>query len=116
MWNEPTQERLSKIPKLYETEEVPLKEKLIYLHFFIFGSDWYVCEFDGHDLFWGYAILNNDFVMAEWGLIPFKELKDISINGIEIDCELEEHFPIQKASGIEKICQGNNWIKEEVLQ
>ena len=36
MWNEPSKERLAKIPKLYETENIPLPDKLIYLHFFIF--------------------------------------------------------------------------------
>ena len=109
MWNEPTKERLAKIPKLYETEEVSLKEKLICLHFFIGGCDWYIAEFDGHDLFWGFAILNNDFQMAEWGYISFKELRDISLSGIEIDCELEDYFQTQKASEIDKICKSNDW-------
>ena len=60
MWNEPNKERLEKLPKLYETEHTPLKDKLIHLHFFIGGSDWYIAEFDGKDLFFGFAILNND--------------------------------------------------------
>ena len=94
MWNVPTKKRLSKIPTLYETENDPLQDKLIYLHFFIAGFDWYIAEFNGQDLFWGYAILNNDFDMAEWGYISFKELKNININGIEIDCELEEFFSV----------------------
>ena len=68
MWNEPAKEQLAKIPKLYETERVPLKEKLIWLHFFIGGCDWYVAEYDEEEnLFWGYAILNGDLEMAEWG-------------------------------------------------
>ena len=109
MWNSPTIERLQQIPKLYVTENTELKDKLIYLHFFIGGSDWYVAEYNGDDIFWGYAILNSDFLNAEWGYISFSELKDISINGIEIDCELEEFFPIQKASEIKNICKGNGW-------
>ena len=112
MWNVPTKERLAKIPKLYETEEVNLKDKLIHLHFFIAGSDWYIAEFDGSDLFWGYAILNGDFQMAEWGYISFKELRDLSINGIEIDCELAEYWKVQKASKIDKIRKGNRWVME----
>jgi hypothetical protein len=104
MWNEPSEERLAKIPKLYETEHIPLKDKLIHLHFFIGGCDWYISEFDGEDLFWGFAILNNDVDMAEWGYISFSELKSIKVNGgFEIDCELEEHWEIRKASAIEKI-------------
>lgn len=104
MWNEPSQERLDKIPELYETEEIPLKEKLVYLHFFIGGCDWYIAEYDGNDLLWGYAILNGDYQMAEWGYISFSELKEIKVGGwIEIDCELESHWRIKKASEILKI-------------
>ena len=113
MWNEPTKKRLNKIPRLYETEDVSLKEKLIYLHFFIGGCDWYIAEYDGHDLFWGYAILNSDFDMAEWGYISFKELRDLSVEGIEIDCEFEEYFTIQKASKVKKICKGNGWERDK---
>ena len=47
MWNQPTKERLNRIPKLYATEDVPLKHKLIHLHFFLGGSDWYISEYDG---------------------------------------------------------------------
>jgi len=47
-----SKERLDRIPRLYETENVPLKDKLIYLHFFIGGCDWYIAEYDGEDLFW----------------------------------------------------------------
>ena len=81
MWNIPSKERLAKIPKLYETEHIPLREKLIHLHFFIGGCDWFIAEFDGKDLFWGFAILNNDYQMAEWGYVSFSELKSIKLNG-----------------------------------
>jgi hypothetical protein len=104
MWNVPSKERLEKIPKLYETEDIPLADKLIYLHFFIGGCDWFVAEFDGDDLFWGYAILNEDHHNAEWGYISFQELKSIIISGwLEIDCELEEHWQVKKSSEIERI-------------
>jgi len=114
MWNIPSKERLARIPKLYETEKVPLQEKEIHLHLFIGGCDWYVAEFDGNDLFWGFAILNNDLEMAEWGYISFQELRDININGIEIECEVQEDFPVQKAMDIPKICQAHGWVKEAV--
>jgi len=102
MWNEPTQEQLAKISRLYETEDVPLREKPIYLHFFIGGCDWFVSEYDGEDLFFGYAILNNDVEMGEWGYISFEELKAIRIPpGFEIDCEVFD--PPGKASEFDKI-------------
>ena len=104
MWNEPTKERLSRIPRLYETENVPLKDKLICLHFFIGACDWYVAEYDGEDLFFGYAILNGDLDNAEWGYLSFSELKAIKIGGyLEIDCEKEEFWRVRKASEIPKI-------------
>ena len=109
MWNTPSTKRLAKIPKLYETEHVPLKNKHIHLHFFIGGCDWYAAEFDGKDLFWGFAILNNDYQMAEWGYFSLNELKTITVDGVEIDCEREEYFPVQKASAIEPICRANGW-------
>ena len=100
MWNEPSKEQLAKLPRLYETEPIPLKDKLIHLHFFIGGCDWYVCEYDGEDLLWGYAYLN-DPQNAEWGYISFPEMKETSIHGIEIDCEVFD--PPKRAGKIDKI-------------
>ena len=103
MWNEPTEERLCSIPRLYETETIPIKDKIIHLHFFIGSCDWFVAEYDGEDLFYGYAILGGDMQNAEWGYISFSELKSISISGVEIDCELEEHWQPKPVSQISKI-------------
>ena len=103
MWNLPNGERLSVIPRLYETEHTPLQDKLIYLHFFIGGCDWYVAEYDENDLFWGFVILNNDFLNAEWGLFSFSELKAIQISGFEIDCELESYWKVRNAFEVQKI-------------
>jgi hypothetical protein len=107
MWNEPSKEKLSKTPLLYETETTPLKDKEIHLHFFIGGCDWYITEFDGENLFFGFAILNNDYEMAEWGYVSFEELKAIELNGIHVDCETP--WNTCKASDIEEICKAQNW-------
>ena len=102
MWNEPTVEQLSKIPKLYQTENVPPKDKPIHLHLFIGGCDWFISEYDGEDLFFGYAILNNATEMGEWGYISLAELKSIKIPpGFEIDCEIYD--PPRKVSEIGEI-------------
>jgi hypothetical protein len=114
MWNTPGRQRLAKIPRLYETEHVPLKDKLVHLHFFIGGSDWFVCEYDGDDMFFGYCILNNDLQMAEWGYAAFSELKSLKINGwVEVDCELEAIWKITKACEVELIRKGNRWKEPE---
>ncbi len=101
MWNVPTKRQLEALPKLYETEDIHLKDKIIHMHFFIGGCDWYIAEYDGKDLFWGYALLNNDHQNAEWGYLSFKELKEINTRGIEIDRDL--YWKVRKASEVNKI-------------
>ncbi|EKD39360.1 MAG: hypothetical protein ACD_75C00434G0010 [uncultured bacterium] len=97
MWNIPTQERLDKIPRLYETEKVSVENKLIYLHFFIGSCDWYIAEYDGDDIFFCYAILNGDLDCAEWGYVSFAELREIRVKGwCEVDCELEEIWRVKR--------------------
>ena len=107
MWNIPTIEQLSQIPKLYETESVQLMEKTVYMHFFIFGCDWFICEYDGEDLMWGFTILNQDYECAEWGYISFSELRDLNIIGYQIDLDL--YWQPKMAIEVDKICKGNNW-------
>ena len=110
MWNIPSKKRLARLPGLYETEHTPLKEKLVYLHFFIAGCDWFICEFDQEDTFFGFCILNNDLEMAEWGYVSFKELKAIKVKDwLEIDCETEESWTVKKASEIENIRLACGW-------
>jgi hypothetical protein len=103
MWNEPSKERLDRIPRLYETENVPLPDKLIHLHFFIGGCDWFVAEYDGEDLFFGYAVLNGDYDNAEWGYVSLSELKAVRVGFLEVDCESEDAWAIRKASQIPAI-------------
>ena len=75
MWNEPTPEELEQLPGLYATETTPLEDKLIHMHFFFGACDWYMAEYSPTDrLFFGYAILNNDLVNAEWGYVSLDEL------------------------------------------
>ena len=113
MWNVPSKDRLAMIPKLYETEDIQLQDKMIHLHFFIGGCDWYIAEYDGEDLFWGFAILNGDLQNAEWGYISFSELKDIKIDGwLEIDCEIELTWKVRRASEIDNIRKAHSWFKD----
>jgi hypothetical protein len=115
MWNEPSQEQLAKIPKLYETEHIPLQDKLIYLHFFIGGCDWYIAETDGNDLFWGFVILNNDYQMAEWGYFSFNELRSIkSLGWIQIDNDL--HWEVVPAIRVERIRKAMRWPEPNEIE
>jgi len=103
MWNKPTEKRLAKIPKLYATENIRAKDKKIYLHFFIGGSDWYIAEYDGDDTFFGFCILNGDTSCAEWGYVSFKELQSLRMGFVEVDCEKASYWKTKKASEISRI-------------
>ena len=74
MWNEPSKKQLALLPRLYETEGTDPADIIIHLHFFIGGCDWYIAEYDGDDIFFGYVNLG-DPAMTEWGYISFQELK-----------------------------------------
>lgn len=108
MWNKPTSEELSKIPALYSSENISLKEKMIYMHFFIGGCDWYAAEYDPNEgIFFGFAILNNDLEMAEWGNFSLDELSNLKAKFVEVDRDL--YFTPTKAIDIENIRKAQNW-------
>jgi hypothetical protein len=104
MWNVPSKERLDQIPCLYETESTPLEEKLIYLHFFIGGCDWFIAEYDGEDLFFGFVILNGDTINSEWGYFSFSDLKSQKVSYLEIDCDLHWQIVPAKQVPLIKCC------------
>ena len=112
MWNKPSDEELSRIPKFYSSEEVPLKEKMIYMHFFIGGCDWYAAEYSPEEkCFFGFAILNNDYEMAEWGYFSLDELASLKVKFLEVDKDC--FWTPRKACEIEKICKAQGWEKGE---
>ena len=108
MWNKPNPEELAKIPAFYSTESVSLKEKIIYMHFFIGGCDWYAAEYDPEDqTFFGFAILNDDLEMAEWGYFSLEDLSCLKVSFLEVDRDL--HFASKKAIEIERIRKAEGW-------
>lgn len=112
MWNKPSAAELEKLPRFYSTEEVSLKEKIIVMHFFLGGCDWYAAEYDPEEkIFFGFAILNDDLEMAEWGYFSLQELSELKVSYLEVDRDL--HFPPRKAVEIERIRKAQCW-KEEV--
>lgn len=99
-------EDLREIPELYGTDKTPDLEKVIYMHFFIGGSDWYAAEYSqGDRLFFGYAILNGDLQNSEWGYFSLDEMQRIHFRGIEIDRDL--HWDVRKAREVDKIAEAN---------
>ena len=90
MWNTPTPKQLEKLPRLYETENIPSEDKIIHMHFFLGGSDWYMAEYSPKErIFFGYTILNQDYYNSEWGYTSLDEMVNLKTSqGFEIDRDL----------------------------
>jgi hypothetical protein len=88
MWNKPTVKQLAKIPALYATEDIPAEKKIIHMHFFVGGCDWWIAGYNGKDTFFGFACLG-DPEMAEWGYISYSELKELKVRRMfEVDRDM----------------------------
>jgi len=108
MWCKPTEKQLSKIPAFYSGEETPLEEKVIHMHFFMGGSDWYATEYNPEEgNFFGFVILNGDYDMAEWGYFNFQELCKLRLTFLEVD--RDKYWKVRKAKEVEKICKAQRW-------
>jgi hypothetical protein len=103
MYNKPTEKQLAKIPALYSTEKVPLGDKIVYVHFFLGGNDWWIVEYSPKDrMFFGYTVINQDTINGEWGYIYFDDLIGYRTkSGFEVDRDL--HWKSCKASEIKGI-------------
>ncbi len=120
MWNHPSKDDLAKIPALYSVA-TPLKQTLIHMHFFIGGCDWYASEFDGEDIFFGFAILNNDLDNAEWGYFSLRELSQATIRaeahaangqgkiGFPVEVDRDLHWVVRPAIEVENIKKSQGW-------
>ena len=113
MWNEPKQEKLDSVPKLYATEHVDLMDKTIHMHFFIWNTDFLICEYDGADTFWGFVVLAGDLLNSEWGYISFSELKSIKVQGL-YEVEHDEYWKSRPAREVKLICQAQGWNHNKV--
>ncbi len=72
------------IPRLYETENIPIEDKVVHRRYEIkeIGFFWLIVEFDRKEnLAFGYANLDDDS-FAEWGYISIAELL---VNGAALD-------------------------------
>lgn len=77
-------QQIMTMPVTYEQDGLA-DEAVVYLHYFLGGSHWYITEKDvlgGVQQAYGYAILNGDDYCAESGYISIEE---ITLCGAELD-------------------------------
>ncbi len=71
------------LPKLYQTENIPTNEKILYIRYIsIFSNwEWYVTEYDRDTkTFFGYVKGHED----EWGYFSLQEFEDINKENLQI--------------------------------
>ena len=104
MWAKPTKADLATMPGLHTTKGD--KDTLVRGHFFLGSCDWFVTEYDPEDkIFFGFAILNADYEMAEWGNISLTELESLKVGGF-MEVDYDKHWEKKPVKDVEKIVQG----------
>jgi hypothetical protein len=78
-------------PGLYDDEDTPIEQKVVYLKLFSAAGDWWITEVDRVEGYaFGYVRLAAMPEMAEWGSIWLPELEEVQAHGglviIERDC------------------------------
>lgn len=102
MWAKPTKADWKTLPKLYSTEGIAFKDKIIHWHFFVGGCDWYIAEGDEETgRLFGFCILG-DMDNAEWGYVMFQELSELKVGGF-LEVDFDKYWDKRKASEIDKI-------------
>ena len=113
MWNQPTFKQLKVLPSTEEARSVKPEDRIIHMHFFLGGCDWYAAGFDPDThLLYGFVILNSDYECGEWGDFSFDELIGARAHKIlEIDRDL--YWTPKRAINIDNICKCHfNGFKE----
>jgi hypothetical protein len=84
-----TKALIEKLPELYQTENVPLSEKIAYAKLFDPGSTWtwYVMEYDGKDICFG-LVQGHE---TEFGYFSLQELSSIVFCGMPV-IERDRYF------------------------
>jgi hypothetical protein len=100
MLNAPNRNELQALPRLYSSEDIPDEDKLIHMHFFLPGYDWYAVTFNGRDSFMGFIVMGGNTANAAWSYFSLAELRRIRLHGVEVERDMEWKPIPGKAIGI----------------
>lgn len=108
------------IPSLYETEDVPMLDKTVHVHYFVAAADWWLFELDpetGNALAF---VCLGDPAMAEVGYVNISELEATRIpqqvgqSTVDIVIERDIHWNPQPVSeAIPKALHRSWWASAE---
>jgi hypothetical protein len=81
----PSGAELAEVPRIYQTDDTDLAQKVLHLHYFGGPADWWLAEYDPESgLGFGYACLG-DPDCAEWGYVDLKELEPVSVGLVIVE-------------------------------
>lgn len=84
----PSDDVLAEIPGPYQTEHIPLDDKILHLHYFCGGADWYVVELNAETKeAFGWAELIPG--CGEWGYFSLSELAELRIGPFVVERDLD---------------------------
>ena len=111
MRNKPAESELAELCEIPMAEDSPLEERVIYMHFFLGNSDWYVAGYDPQKrMFFGYFIPNNDYAKAGWGRFSLDTLDKLRLDpDLEVVRNLD--WKPKKAMDVDRIRDAYGWMK-----
>lgn len=84
------------MPKTYETEQQETAEKIVYLHYFVGGCDWWIIEKDmEQEQYQAFGVAHLNGHTPEFGYISIDELTNLTIrhsSGLLLSVELDFYW------------------------
>ena len=94
-----------KVPALYATNVVPAPDKVVAVHYFSAGGDWWLTELSesgstGRLTGFGYVRLAAYPECAQWGYVDMEELEAVNAHGGRVIVERDMYFKPCKFSDL----------------
>jgi hypothetical protein len=111
MRNKPTESELAQMCGASESTEMPLEDRVIHMHFFREGRDWYLTEYDSfRRTFFGLFVPDKDYRNARWGHFSLDELeRGGTLTGQEVVRNLD--WTPKRAFEVDRIRDACGWTQ-----
>lgn len=109
MINRPKESELLKLSQIKINKNTPLEERVIYMHFFLDGHDWYLSEYDPlRRTFYGYIVPRDQYHKAGWDHFNIDELNQMRDHKNRRVTRNTDWIPIQ-AIKVDRIRDAYTW-------
>jgi hypothetical protein len=90
------------IPAIMATEDIATADKIVHLHYFVGGADWYITELDpetGEAFGWAEIVSGG----GEWGYVFLPELATLEVGFLVVERDL--HWSPKPVKEVDRIPQ-----------